>query len=45
MAMLPRQVRWTEGVARATIAKWIAWPGKVQGVIGGGTKACIAEIR
>jgi len=43
--MLSRQVRWAEGATGAAIAKWIGWPGKVQGVMGGGTKACMAEIR
>ena len=43
--MLPRQVLWTEGVAGAARAKRIARPGKAQGVMGGGTKARMAELR
>jgi len=43
--MLPRQVRWTEGVAEIAIARRIARPGKVQGVMGGGNKAHMAELR
>jgi len=45
LAVLPRQVRWAGGVAGAAVAKCFAWPGKVQGVMGGGTKACIAGVR
>lgn len=43
--MLPRQVLWTEGVAGAAGAKRIARPRKAQSVMGGGTKARMAELR
>ena len=45
LAMLPRQVRRIESVARTGIARWTGWPGKEQSVIGGGAVTCIAEIR
>ena len=32
-------------VSGAAIAKWVGWPRKVQGVMGGGARASIAEIR
>ena len=32
-------------VSRAAIAKWVGWLGKVQGVIGGGARASVTEIR
>jgi len=38
-------VRWIKSVAGAAVAKWIRLPNKVQGVMGGGAKACTAELR
>lgn len=34
-----------QSVSRAAIAKWVGWPKKVQGVMGGDARASIAEIR
>ena len=45
LGMLPEQVRWIESVVQAIVGKWTGWPGKEQSVMGGGAKACIAEVR
>ncbi|CAZ79429.1 unnamed protein product [Tuber melanosporum] len=45
LAMIPGEVRWIESVAGEAMAKWIGWLGELRGVMGGGAKECIAEIR
>jgi len=42
--MCAGNARWIKSVAGAAV-EWIRWPNKVQGVMGSGAKACIAELR
>ena len=44
LAILPGQAQWIGSVIRASMARWIGWPGKEQDFMGG-AKACIPEIR